>query len=301
MRRAEFVTPLLVRAAPHVRAGERLLLPLDRLLGVREEGDPERLDVDLAGHVVLVGLGLAGAHAARALAATGVPFVALELHVDNVRRGRREGLPVLYADATSEEALGHAGVRRARLVVLLINDPAAAERVVDTLRRFAPEVPVIVRTRYLLDRERLVALGAREVVAEEVEGTVEVGARLLRFVGAPRNVIDERLRVVRAETIAADRVDTVPRPRLGAVADLAELKIESALVREGSAADGASPIALRLRSETGALVVGVRRGDRLLEEPDPSLPFETGDVVYFVGTGEALGRALRLFDPRGAP
>lgn len=294
-----FVTPLLVRAAPHVRAGERLLLPLERLLGVRDEADAERPGVDRAGHVVLVGFGLAGEHAARALVATGVPFVALELHADNVRRGRREGMPVSYADATSEEALGHAGVARARLVMVLINDPAAAERVVDTVRRFAPDVPVFIRTRYLRERERLLRLGAREVVAEEVEGTVEVVARLLRAVGVPRNVIDERLRIVRAETIAGDRPDTVPRPRLGAVGELAELKIESALVREGSAADGASPLGLRLRSETGALVVGVRRGDRLLEQPDPAIPFEAGDVVYFVGTGEALARALPLFDPRG--
>ncbi|HET9932654.1 MAG TPA: TrkA C-terminal domain-containing protein, partial [Polyangiaceae bacterium] len=75
------------------------------------------------------------------------------------------------------------------------------------------------------------------------------------------------------------------------------LKIESALVRSNSRAAGASPIKLRLRSETGALVVGVRRGDRLLEKPDPTIPFETGDVVYFVGTSEAIARALPLFNP----
>ena len=36
---------------------------------------------------------------------------------------------------------------------------------------------------------------------------------------------------------------------------------------------------LQLRTRTGALVVGVRRGDRLLESPDPSVQFEAGDVV----------------------
>jgi CPA2 family monovalent cation:H+ antiporter-2 len=30
-----FLTPLLVRAAPHITAGERLLAPLERLIGVR--------------------------------------------------------------------------------------------------------------------------------------------------------------------------------------------------------------------------------------------------------------------------
>jgi CPA2 family monovalent cation:H+ antiporter-2 len=64
-----------------------------------------------------------------------------------------------------------------------------------------------------------------------------------------------------------------------------------------SPAAGSSPVELRLRSETGALVVGVRRGDKLLEKPDPTVPFEPGDVVYFVGTSDALTRALALFEP----
>ena len=89
----------------------------------------------------------------------------------------------------------------------------------------------------------------------------------------------------------------MPRGRLGQVSALAEMKIESARVHEQSRAAGASPVTLRMRSETGALVVGARRGDEFHETPDPTLPFEAGDVVYFVGTSEALKRALRLFDP----
>jgi len=81
------------------------------------------------------------------------------------------------------------------------------------------------------------------------------------------------------------------------VGDLAELKIECVLVHELSPAAGASPVTLRLRSETGALVVGVRRGDKLLEKPDPTVAFQPGDVVYFVGTSDALTRALALFEP----
>ena len=50
-----------------------------------------------------------------------------------------------------------------------------------------------------------------------------------------------------------------------------------------------------------------RRGDRLLESPDPTAPFEAGDVVYLAGTREAMDRmavaavknVLSVFD--GAP
>jgi len=199
-----FLTPLLVRAAPHITAGEKILGPLERLIGVRsiDEREPhERLE----NHILIVGYGVAGSLAARALRACQVPFVALELNADNVRRGRAEGNPVYYGDATSEEALRHAHVERARMVVLLMNDAQAALRVVDTLRRVAPAVPVLMRTRYLGERERLFALGAKEVVAEEVEGAVEIVTRMLRRAEVPQGDIDARIREVRSDTRTESR------------------------------------------------------------------------------------------------
>jgi CPA2 family monovalent cation:H+ antiporter-2 len=295
-----FLTPLVVRAAPHIRAGERLLAPLEKLIGVRSIDEADEGQVTLEGHVVIVGYGLAGRFAAQTLTACRVPFVVLELNAENVRKGKEQGLPVYYGDATSEEALRHARVEHARLVVLLMNDPQAAERVVDTIKRVAPTAAVLMRTRYLLERDALMKLGARDVVAEEVEGAVEMISRMLRTIEVPRNVINERIRGVRSETQTSERKQTVPRTRLREVTALDEMKIESALVHEHSPAAGASAVSLRLRSETGALVVGVRRGEKLLERPDPTVPFEPGDVVYFVGSNEALARALPLFDPNAA-
>jgi CPA2 family monovalent cation:H+ antiporter-2 len=292
-----FATPLLVRVAPHITAGERLLAPLERLIGVRSIDEADASHEVLEGHVVVVGFGVAGRAAASALAASQIPYLVLEMNAEAVRRAKTQGLPVYYGDATSEEALGHAYLRCARALVLLMNDPAGAMRVVATAKRVAPGVPVLMRTRYLAERERLAALGAHDVVAEEVEGAAEIVARLLRSMEIPRNVIDERIRALRTETQRSDRKQTVPRPALRDVRGLDELKIESALVREGSAAAGTSLFAMRLRSDTGALVVGVRRGDVLLEKPDPHMPFQLGDVAYLVGTARAIRRAMRRFDP----
>jgi monovalent cation:H+ antiporter-2, CPA2 family len=290
-----FLTPLLVRAAPHITAGERLLAPLERLIGVRsiDEADESR---KLENHVIIIGFGVAGLLTAKSLQSAGAPFVVLELNADNVRRGKELGLPVYYGDATSEEALGHAHLSEARMVVLLMNDQQAAQRVVDMLRRVAPNVPVLMRTRYLAERDGLMKMGARDVVAEEVEGAVEVIARLLRSIEVPRNVIDESIQSIRSETQTSERKQTLPRAQLGDVRALSELKIESVLVREKSAAAGASPVQMNLRSATGVLVVGVKRGDKLLQNPDPNAAFEAGDIVYFVGTSSAIRDAQPLFD-----
>jgi monovalent cation:H+ antiporter-2, CPA2 family len=198
-----FLTPLLVRAAPHITAGERLLAPLERLIGVRsiDAADDQTI---LDGHVIIVGFGVAGRLATESLRTANVPCVVIELNAENVRRGKQLGLPVYYGDATSEEALRHAHVDAARLVVLLMNDSHAAARIVDTVRRVAPAVPVLMRTRYLLEREPLLQLGARDVVAEEVEGAVEVIARMFRWLDVPKDAIDERLENLRVSIVCGD-------------------------------------------------------------------------------------------------
>lgn len=182
------------------------------------------------------------------------------------------------------------------MLVLLMNDPTGAQRVVDTARRVAPEVPVMMRSRYLAEAQGLMKLGAQDVVAEEVEGAVEVLARLLRRLELPRNVIDGEVHTLRGETQASARAVVVPRPRLKDLSGLDELKVEMVLVRPGSPAVGQSAVGMKLRSATGALVVGVRRGERLLEHLDPEGAFQENDVVYLAGTLEAVGQALRLFE-----
>jgi monovalent cation:H+ antiporter-2, CPA2 family len=246
-------------------------------------------------HVVIVGFGRAGQLAAQTLRACNIPLVVLEMNADNVRHGKQQGLPVYYGDATSEEALKHAHVESARLVVLLINDAQAAQRVVDTVRRVARGTSILTRTRYLVEKKGLMDLGAHDVVAEEIEGAVEIIARMLRTVQMPRNVIDQQLRNVRSESQTTERKQTVPRQRLRDITALDDLKIECALVYEQSAAVGTSAMGLHLRSTTGALMVGIRRGERLLDHPDPGEPFQPGDVVYFVGTNESIARAMPLF------
>jgi CPA2 family monovalent cation:H+ antiporter-2 len=73
-----------------------------------------------------------------------IEAVALEMNSDNVELGRRLGDPVYYADATSEEALGHAHVETCRAIVIMINDNQAIERVISTIGRMKVQAPVFV-------------------------------------------------------------------------------------------------------------------------------------------------------------
>ena len=289
-----FLTPVLMRWAPHFTAGERLLAPLERLIGVRSLNEEDDNTHTLRDHVIIVGFGVAGKLTAQALATTEIPYLVLELNAENVRKAKANDEPIFYGDATSEETLEHAQLKTARALVLLMNDPQGAQRVVDVARRLAPDVHILMRSTYLGEKRNLLKMGASDVVAGEVEGGVELLARLLRWCDVPRNVIDQRLRETRDETQTTERRQTFPRRTLPQHESLAEMKVESVLVTEDSAANGRSAVDLELRQQTQALVVAVRRDGTLMEHPKPDDPFRTGDVVYVVGERRSIDRAVRM-------
>ncbi len=287
-----FLTPLLIRLAPRITAGEKILGPLTRLLGVRGVEDcAGDAPTGLRDHVVVIGYGVAGRLVVRALQTCNRAHIVLELNAETVRRARAAGEPVYYADATSPEALGHAHAADARVVVILINDPLAALRVVDTLKRVAPAVPVLIRSRYLLERPRLLTLGAADVVVEEVEASVEMLSRVLRRLEVPVNVIDQQIREARDELQTSTRRIRVPRPALPDHEALADLQIESLLLTPAAPAIGQTARTLALRTQTHALIVAVRRGPVLLDHPNPDEPFQPGDILYLAGAAPALRAA----------
>ncbi len=289
-----FVTPMLISLAPHLTAGERLLAPLSRLLGVRGVDQVEGEGEVLKGHVVVIGFGVAGRMVVRSLDACHVKFIVLELNADTVRKARTAGVPAYYADATSHEALVHAQVAKARAVAVLINDPEAVVRVVDSVRREAPGVPLMVRTRYLAERGKLLDLGASDVIAEEVEASAEAVMRLLRRLELPRNVIEAQVRIAREEMGTSDRKVTMPRITLAEHEGLAELKIDSVRMLAGWSGLGKSALEMDLRRITGASVVAVRRGSDLLQEMSVVGAFREGDLIYLVGNSDSIRHATGL-------
>lgn len=289
-----FLTPFLMRLAPHARAGELLLRPLERLLGSRGIDDAAPEHQRLQRHVVLIGYGVAGRLVASALDRLQQRYLVLELNAETVRRAAGDKVPIYYADATSLEALTHASVQHARAVVVLINDASAARRIVETVQRAAPNTPVLLRTRYLADRDRFSDLQWVDVVSEEVEAGVETLARLLRNLEAPRNLIDDAVAEARETLQPSARTFKVPRQSLAEASDLGDLKIERVLIRDGDHGCDHSPVELNVRRRTGAMVFALRRGDQLVDDLDPATPLIAGDIVYLVGATAKVAAAVQL-------
>ncbi len=174
-----FLTPFAISFGSQLAAGVGKLHRLTHLLEVPTAEDAAGVVRTMSDHVIIGGYGFAGRELAQALIKCEIPLVIVDLNVENVRKAARETGDAYFGDVTSHEVLEKLEVARAKELVLLINDPGAAEHAVRVARRLAPDLFILVRTHYLLDIESLLAVGADEVIAAEREAAVEVTSFLL--------------------------------------------------------------------------------------------------------------------------
>jgi CPA2 family monovalent cation:H+ antiporter-2 len=279
-------TPFLVGAAPWAAR---------RLAGRERAAEPAEVGEPLAGHVVIVGFGLAGRTLARVLGARHIPFRAVESNARSVEQARAQELPVVYGDALRRAVLERVGVSRARLVAVAISDPLATREIVRLVHRLAPRVAVIPRTRYVSEVEPLREAGARQVVVEEFESTLELVAATLRAFEFPASSVNRFVAELREEGYEPLRgpVALPIDPWLDEL--LEQVVADWALVPERFA-KGATIEGLGIRARTGASIIAVDRGGVLFPNPEPSMALESGDRLLAFGTPGAVGRLRALLE-----
>jgi CPA2 family monovalent cation:H+ antiporter-2 len=234
-------------------------------------------------HVIILGFGVGGQLVSRALRELRVPYVILELNGATVRQARRAGEHIVYGDAMNAENLHGVHAERAAAIVSLISDPGATERMVRTVRALAPALPIVVRTRYRLEAERLAALGVTVAVAEELEASLEVLAQLLARLNVAGNVIEPLVDVFRRESVRM-RTVRAPSARLDSLPEaITRMPIATHQVDAGDWAAGRSLSEIDLRARTGASVLAIQSGQRYTTSPTADVRIAAGDILYLLG------------------
>ncbi|MGE5199687.1 MAG: potassium channel family protein, partial [Rhodospirillaceae bacterium] len=269
-----FVAPLALRFGPGLAARASRLRGLGRLgsavggeLAAATDGPPPQ--------VVILGYGVGGELLAEVLREAGAPFVALDLNAERVRQARRQGAPLRYGDVTSHEILERAGVGGAALVVVMLNDPRATLDAVRAAREVGPATVIIARARYVGETHALLAAGADEVVAQELEASFSIIERVTR----------------EARLLRPGR--TAPHDSRGARLP-AGLEVESAAVPDDAWIAGRSLTEADLRRRTGATLVAFTRGSDTAVHPSPDDVLQAGDVLTLLGDDRQLAAARAL-------
>ena len=248
-----------------------------------------RKSINANRHVIICGYGRCGQNLARMLEGEGIPYMALDLDPDRVRKAAAAGDSVVFGDAARLQALMAAGLARASAVVITYLDVPGALKVMSHTRAHAPHVPVIVRTQDDHDLEKLQQAGATEVVPESIEGSLMLASHALALVGVPmRRVIrvvqdqrDARYNLLRGFFHGADD-DTVN--------ERDQERLTTVTLPMGARTVG-KPLGQLALHAMGVRLVSLRHANGSSSAPADALVLQDGDTLVISGKPEALSLA----------
>lgn len=252
---------------------------------------------ELSGHIIIAGYGATGKSVARAAEITGIPYNVIELNPDIIRR-EQHSLPgrFIFGDAVQQEILEHAGITRARALVVVVSEQGAVPRIVRLARNLSPSISIIARTRHIRQAQNLLDLGADEVISEEFEAAREIFARTLRQYQMPEQDINRIGQRIQQWGYSKFIRNPEPgRTLSGMDTMLQSLRIHTLVVEPGSFAEGRTLGELDLKTRLGIGDFGFRKGDHTFVHPEDGMRVEVGDSILVLTSDEKASAMAPLF------
>ncbi|MGB5807845.1 NAD-binding protein, partial [Castellaniella sp.] len=146
---------------------------------------------DLCGNALIIGFGRVGQIASQGPLARGTTLSIIDNDPDVIRNAARYGFKVYFGDGARADVLRAAGARHAQVILVCVDDPAAATRIVENARRECPQTRLVVRA---FDREHaleLIRLDADHVERETFEAALRMGHQAVLALGATDQEADD--------------------------------------------------------------------------------------------------------------
>lgn len=293
------LTPFIIGIAPRISEYLITNLPTKSFEKIKKRRQKDDFPQKKSDHVIIIGFGINGTNLAKVLKESGIPYVVLEINANTVRKMKKKGEPIYYGDGTSPEILHKLGIHKAKVLVIAISDPSATRRIVQISRQENKHIYIIVRTRYVLEVDELLKLGANEVIPEEFETSIEIFSRVLHHYHIPKNVITEHIENIRKNCYRAFRTIELPKKHLSDRIDfLKTIETETYLIKENSNIDGYSIKELELRKITGVTIIAIQRGNEIYQNPSPEFVLKKNDILLFIGKRIDIDRAIDYLETK---
>ena len=166
------ITPVLALVG---RAIARRVEPMPEL-PPEDEGEPR---------VIIIGAGRVGRLIARMLETHDKPYVAIDSNADLIASAKRRGFRAAFGDASRSDALDKLGIESALAVVLTMDEPVLAARLVSKLRKAYPQLLIVARARDTGHAAELYRAGASHAVPETLESSLQLSEAVLVDIGVP--------------------------------------------------------------------------------------------------------------------
>lgn len=234
----------------------------------------QRMISKMSNHFIVCGYGRMGRRVCEEFASDKASFIVVEAEEESYKRAKERGFLVLNGDASTDELLLEAGIKRAKCIVCALPSDADNMFIIISARNLNPSIRTIARASSDEAAIKLKRGGANEVVSP-----YDSGARRMASIALRPNVVD----FMETTVISGD----------------SSLFIEEVqLSHENCPFLGQTLLQTNLRAKTGTLVLAIRRQDgTLLGNPNGDITLAEGDLLFCMGTNSQLRAFTDLVVP----
>jgi len=222
----------------------------------------------LQDHYFICGFGRMGKKIVQELHKRNKPFVVIEKDVEML--DQHSEFKFLQGDATEDEDLLRAGIKRARGLVSVLSTDIANTFTTLSARGLNPDLKIIARAEEESTKEKLIKAGANRVVLPYEIG----GFRIMQALLKPTVV---------------DYIDEVfSRSHIG-------LEIGEVKILDGSRLIGKNIGDSQIRSTFNTIIVGIYRIDSdLIYNPRPDIVLQSQDNLIVIGESDQLEKLQEI-------
>jgi monovalent cation:H+ antiporter-2, CPA2 family len=288
------VSPFLIQGASRL-ADLAMRLPIPEFM-IKGLFPLKQIEVpDLKNHLVLIGKDSRALNLSKMAKYMEFPYISIVFDPAIVRERQKRGETVIYGDALNDPILKKAHVDTAEMVVVSIGDLITSMAVTERVRGLNKHAFLIVRSKHIDDIEELYKLGADQVIPEEFETTINLFERVLKKYLVPRRKIVSVIEKIREDNYGIFREKDASTSDLSVVKEIPNIEIFALNLQEGSPLINGTISESNFRNKYGVTIVAIKRGEEIIEHPEPNESFREGDIAYVLGKPEQIAKAIGLF------
>lgn len=244
-------------------------------------------------HTLICGYGRVGQTIARFLSQENKAYVAIDDDPIHVHEAGLAGDPVFFGDCRKLELLMAVGLERANQVVICIDRPENALRILQAVRQQSPHIPVLVRTRDDSRSNELKQAGATVVIPEVLESSLVIVKHALLMLGMNPDHVRQRVHEARTKGYGILN-GFYPGINDYLLENDQQICRHAVTVGKHCIAKEKTIESLDFK-DTDVSIVEVRRNNMILQ-PQPDITLHVGDIVVLTGSNSNISHIEKLFD-----
>ena len=165
-----------------------LFILYDRVIAPRFVADEVREEdqIEEPGEVIIAGYGRIGTVVDRLLLAAGYKTTVIDYDSNQIDSLRKFGARVYYGDATRPDLLMAAGIDRAKVLIIAIDDMDKVTHLAEYAIKTYPNLHVVASARNRHHVYELWRVGCRDIIRETYDSALRIGRSALEGMGIPR-------------------------------------------------------------------------------------------------------------------